>query len=315
MQPSLSQLSPFIYSEGQLTYIGTNDFPHVYETENGPIFPQIFFNGSIVLYKGKLLFCCRADQKPWFDNIRLVVCELDFNFVPIKDTIKLLNVGSDRGFYHVEDPRLVIINDRLNLIYGDGYRVYHAILKDDLRVEKWKNITNFGLMGLKEHDTREKNWTPFDYKGELAIIYSDAPRTIYFPYTGKVIFSEQNIEWEFGQIRGGTPAIKWDNSYITFFHSALNEDKKTWFNGRTYFMGAYIFNLTPPFKVTKITKIPLMKGEDSPKNPIAEVVKVVFPAGITQTHDSFFVSLGANDSSTGVLRVSKSLIAKILEPV
>jgi predicted GH43/DUF377 family glycosyl hydrolase len=315
MQPSLSQSSPFIYSSHQATIVNTDDFPFHYKTQEGDIWPQVFFNGSILHVNGRIVFCCRADQKPWFETIRLVVCELDFNFQPIKDTIKFLDVGSDRGMFHVEDPRLFLCNDRINIVYGDGYKLYHALLRDDLSVESWNNITNFGIQGIKEHDIREKNWAPFEYNNQLAVIYSDSPRVIYFPYTGKIVISGQDVEWEYGQIRGGTPAIEWNGQLVTFFHSALNDDKKSWFEGRTYFMGAYIFEKKPPFKVTAITKIPLMKGEVLPSNPIAYVVKAVFPAGVAKTHDSFYVSVGMNDSCTGVLRISKSLLDKILEPI
>jgi predicted GH43/DUF377 family glycosyl hydrolase len=312
---TLSQQSPFIYSANQVVTIRTQEFPIVYETPTGPIFPENFFNGSILHYKDRMLFCCRADQRPWFENIRLVVCELDFNFVPKTETIKFLNVGSDRGLFHVEDPRLFICNDSINIVYGDGYKVYHAVLNDDLSCREWKNITTFGLLGIAEHDIREKNWTPFEYDNKVAVIYSDSPRVIFFPYTGKCVLSNQSIEWDFGQVRGGTPAIKWQGNYVTFFHSALNDNSKNWFEGRTYFVGAYVFEPKPPFRVISMTKIPLMKGEIFPDNPIAPIVKAVFPAGVARTHDSFYVSMGLNDSCTGVLRISKSLLEKILEKV
>jgi predicted GH43/DUF377 family glycosyl hydrolase len=315
MQPSLSQSSPFIYSYNQTTVVRSDDFPFVYKSQDGPVFPQVFFNGSILHINGRILFCCRADQRPWFETIRLLVCELDFNFQLKKDTARFLDVGSDRGMFHVEDPRLFLCDGKINLVYGDGYKVYHAVLRDDLSVEYWNNITNFGIIGLKEHDIREKNWAPFDYNGQFAVVYSDSPRVIYFPYTGKIVISGQDVEWDYGQVRGGTPAIKWNGQYVTFFHSALNDNGKYWVDGRTYFVGAYTFEPKPPFKVTAITKIPLMKGELGPPNPIAVVIKALFPAGVAPTHDSFYVSLGMNDSSTGVLRISKSLLEKILEPL
>ncbi len=310
--------SPFYLTTDQARIVNSSSFPKEYVNEAGKnIRIKSYFNGSIVKHKDKLLFCCRGDQKPWFQNIRLIFCELDDEFQPKKNTSRYLEVGSnlthkgDHGQFRVEDPRLFTCGGRLHLAYGDGFEVYHATFDDELKVDRWKNITNFSIQ-IPGNDGREKNWCPFDYEGTPYFIYSDSPRVIWGPFRRQAVFSEQHVTWDYGVIRGGTPAIRYGDSYITFFHSAKN-DKNNWEKGRLYYMGAYVFEAKPPFRVTHITKMPIMRGDEYYKNPICPgVLAVVFPAGLAETHDSFFVSLGINDGCTGVIRVSKYLLQSLL---
>ena len=316
--------TPFYLTTDQARIVNSSSFPKTYINEEGKAIKiQAYFNGSVVAFKDKLLFCCRGDQKPWFKNIRLIFCELDDEFQPKKNTARYLEVGSNldtkgpNGEFHVEDPRLFVCGGSLHLVYGDGYEVYHAVFKDDLTVEKWRNITNFSIQ-IKGNDGREKNWCPFDYEGNPYFIYADNPRVVWSPFRKQAILSNQNLEWEYGPIRGGTPAIKYGDSYIAFFHSALNlkGGESEWQNGRLYYMGAYVFESKPPFRVTHITKHPIMRGDGYHKNPQHQgILEVVFPAGVVESNDSFFVSMGINDGCTGVIRVSKYLLQAILSPL
>jgi len=311
--------SPFSYSTDQCHLIDSSSFPNTYKNElNKKITVEAYFNGSIVGYKEKIYFCCRADQRPWFENIRLVFCELDEDFIPKNGTARFLEVGSNlhdkgkNGEFRVEDPRLFVCGGRLHIVYGDGFEVYHGIFDDELKIEKWKNITNFSVR-IEENDGREKNWCPFDYEGHPHFIYSDNPRVIWCPYRRQAILSDQKLTWDYGQIRGGSPAIPYNGGYLTFFHSAKNAGDREWYHGRLYYMGAYFFEAKPPFRVTHITKIPIMRGEELYNNPQhPSKVIVVFPAGVIESSDSFFVSLGINDNHTGVCRISKHLLQNLL---
>jgi predicted GH43/DUF377 family glycosyl hydrolase len=311
--------SPFSYSTDQCHLIDTTGFPVKYKNEaNKTINVEAYFNGSIVTYKDKILFCCRADQRPWFDNIRIVFCELDDDFIPKKGTARFLEVGSaledkgKSGEFRVEDPRLFVCGGRLHIVYGDGFEVYHGVFDESLKIEKWKNITNFSVR-IEENDGREKNWCPFDYEGHPHFIYSDNPRVIWCPYRRQAILSDQKLTWDYGQIRGGSPAIPYNGGYLTFFHSAKNAGDREWYHGRLYYMGAYFFEAKPPFRVTHMTKVPIMRGEELYNNPQhPSKVIVVFPAGVIESNDSFFVSLGINDHYTGVIRVSKFTLQNLL---
>lgn len=315
----LIQTSPFFYTTDQCHIIDTGHFPKTYVNQDKKkVNIKAYFNGSIAAFKDKLYFCCRADQPPWFQNIRLVFCELDTDFIPVRDTIKFLEVGSlldnkgENGEFHVEDPRLFVCGGKLHLVYGDGYELYHATFDSNLKIERWRNITNFSVR-INENDGREKNWAPFDYEGFPHFIYSDSPRVIWNPFKRQAIIPNQSLSWGYGQIRGGTPAIPYKDGYITFFHSAKNQNDGEWHHGRLYYMGAYVFESKPPFRVTHMTQVPIMRGEtlyDNPQHP--GLIVVVFPAGVIESEDSFFVSMGINDSCNGVIRVSKYLLQNIL---
>lgn len=313
--------TPSYLTTDQCHIINSKEFPRTYINEKGKkLRIQSYFNGSIVVYNNKLLFCCRGDQNPWFKNIRLIFCELDDDFQPKKGTARFLEVGShldDKGRHgenRVEDPRLFVCDKKLHISYGDGYEIYHATFKDDLTIDRWKNVTNFKIGGVSENDYREKNWTPFDYRDFPHYVYYDNPRIIWCPFTKTAYPSEQRITWQYGPIRGGTPAIPYKDKFITFFHSCLLPGV-SWRTGKLYLMGAYVFNRNPPFKVTHMTQVPLMRGEKLHKNPINETQHVIFPAGVVQNKDSFYVSLGINDSVTGVIRIQKTLIDSSLLPL
>lgn len=325
MNPKIKALvdsSPYTFTTDQCHIIDDQFFSMSYLNEKKvKVTPQAFFNGSIVGFKQKIYFCCRADQPPWFKNIRLIFCELDEDFVPIEKTIRFLEVGSNlddkgkNGQFHVEDPRLFVCGGQLHIVYGDGYEVYHATFNDKLKINKWKNITNFSVR-IDEHDGREKNWAPFDYEGLPHFIYSDNPRVIWNPYRQQATISGQALSWNYGTIRGGSPAIPYQGKYITFFHSARNTTESGWSDGRLYYMGAYVFESKPPFRVTHITKEPLIRGEELYNNPQHPgLILVVFPAGVIESNDSFFVSMGINDACTGVLRIGKRPLQQALVPL
>ncbi len=67
------------------------------------------------------------------------------------------------------------------------------------------------------YERPEKNWTPFDYYGNLLLSYSIAPHRVLFPHLGSgycELFSEAptSHRWKWGELRGGTPAILVDGS-------------------------------------------------------------------------------------------------------
>jgi hypothetical protein len=65
------------------------------------------------------------------------------------------------------------------------------------------------------------------------------------------------IHWNYGELRGGTPAHKInDREYFSFFHSS----HKLPGNGIrvTYFIGAYTFSSSPPFHLIRVSPVPLV---------------------------------------------------------
>lgn len=144
----------------------------------------------------------------------------------------------------------------------------------------------------------EKNWSPFDYQGSLYFIYRFMPFIVIkvgsfnssinigtmelvstthcltrahatlagdganLP-TGHVHAHHGLRQWEYGTVRGGTPALLVrDEYYLTFFHSkkAIQQELGVK-RPETYFMGAYIFSAHPPFRVLRISRVPIALDE------------------------------------------------------
>lgn len=288
-----------------------------YESKGKKIKPEVFFNGSICRWKGRNVFAFRADQEPWWDNIRVGTVELDGNYDPIIGTEQFLDLYADGGNeHHVEDPRLIAMGDRLFISYTDGRKMYHSELDDSLAVkENFGEITKFSVNSAG--DKRDKNFVPFVYDGKIYYSYSDSPRIVIDASNPNSIhLPRQDVTWDFGQIRGGTPAIPFDGSLISFFHSSVIVNTNVTVRGqRVYYFGAYLFSPTPPFSIRKVTQIPLMKanpfminGRKRPTNSF-----VVFPCGVIEETDHFVVSYGWNDFSTRIIRIQKTTLKLTLQ--
>ena len=185
-----------------------------------------------------------------------------------------------------------------------------GVIDDELNVTSSGYFQEFQISNSENHDGREKNWAPFEYKREPHFIYSDNPRFILKHNLQKCYIPKQEITWQYGAIRGGTPAVEFDKGHlITFFHSAITYKYGAGWP-RLYFMGAYLFQNQPPFRVTAITKEPILKGlppeEDHPR-PCREVV-VIFPSGVIAERDGFHVSYGLSDCINKVIFIPRKLL-------
>lgn len=312
----LSINSDFIYHPEDGMEISLDGIEAVsqYESNGKLIKPELFFNGSIVRYNGRLFYACRADQRPWWDKIRVVGCELDSNYDPINETVRFLGLSADKDWHHVEDPRLFVHNGRLMIAYTDGSKMYSSELDESMNVIKNNGVISDFHVRTANSVKREKNWSPFSIGRDLYFTYSAAPHVVIAP-DGDVIMSNYGVQWDYGQVRGGTPAIRYgDNEFITFFHSSLViDDHQTQFGQRVYYMGAYTFSANAQFKPLKMTATPLMKGVLSRSNkPRPTSALVVFPVGVVEESDHFVVSYGYNDITTRVIRISKPLLTKVL---
>jgi len=162
---------------------------------------------------------------------------------------------------------------------------------------------------------REKNWVPFDYKGSLHLAYSLSPHQIFQPLEGTdccytVGTSETNIQWHWGELRGGTPAININERYLSFFHSSI-EIPSAHSNGIIvphYFIGAYIFSKEPPFEITHISRKPIIgkqfySGEEYPY--YWKPVCVVFPCGILAEGNVIWLTYGRQDHEIWIAKIDR----------
>jgi predicted GH43/DUF377 family glycosyl hydrolase len=300
-----------------------------------PEYPYAF-NPSFVRWKDIILMTFRLIDTPipLLDTScglsKIGIVELDANFNPLGKP-QFLSFSS--SFSRPDDPRLVTVDDQLYMIYSDnrdpypsdgGFRVYIAeigcqenkyILLSDERIERFEDL----LPGR-----REKNWTPFDYYGYLLLTYTMQPFKIYYPLLGEqecltMCSSWNTIDWAWGDLRGGTPALPIDNGYLGIFHSCL-EISSLHSSGEKvlhYFMGAYTFTRHPPFLITHISPAPIIGSNfyhGSVYDPYWKPVRVVFPCGLIDDGSYLWISYGRQDHEMWVAKIDKKMLLNSLVP-
>jgi predicted GH43/DUF377 family glycosyl hydrolase len=286
------------------------------------------FNPSLIQMEGKLLMSFRSIEnlKNKYDStIGLVFLNDDLEIIskcyilPFKDP-------SSKKITRVDDVRLVDIAGSTYIVYADnphpvlsrgGYRVYTAKL--NFENDHFFLTDQICLSDFPDNDLnrREKNWVPFDCNGSLLLAYSLTPHRIYYPIPGSercelLCQSDREIQWNFGELRGGTPALAINPcEYLCFFHSSIripsvHTDEK---NIVHYFMGAYTFSKEPPFAITKCSPTFLSYPgfySGPTYTPYWQPVKVVFPCGFVIDQDTILLSYGRDDHECWIAKLSKS---------
>jgi predicted GH43/DUF377 family glycosyl hydrolase len=260
--------------------------------------------------------------------------ELDKKFKPISQ-FRLIDTGN----HNSEDPRLFSTNEGTyvsytHLITFTPQVCNIAVSKIDLE----KQVT-FASNDLNYNKgSREKNWTPFVHrndarKDDIYIIYKYLPHRILKlaqPFDGEITIAYENPEgqktlekWEkkWGLIRGGTPAIKVDDEYISFFHSSFLSGKI-----RYYVFGAITFEDHPPFRIKKISKEPIF-FKNMYSTPVTHdvwiyprnMLKVIFPSGAVLGKEAgrevLYVLCGENDVAIKCVVIDKETLLDSLERV
>lgn len=130
-----------------------------------------------------------------------------------------------------------------------------------------------------------------------------------------------SLQWAtlWGTPRGGSPALRInDDEYLAFFHSSFRDEKGCFY----YVMGAYTFEAFPPFRIHAISTHPLLfKGAfTTPSlNTAHPSTRCLFPCGLTRKkvdgRDTFYLSIGENDSCIKVLQLDKDALLASLQPI
>lgn len=295
------------------------------------------FNPSIVRFRGKNLLsfwivkdlcqgsidCCAES------HVGLVFLDDDFN--PTSEPY-LLDFGSKIS--RAQDARLINIKDTLHIIYGDnqdecvsegGFRIWTAKLEFDGNRFYLFDQQSLNYFDGENPTRREKNWVPFEYRGNLLLSYSLTPHLVFQPFDRTnccktVALTQSSIRWRWGDLRGGTPAVKVGDEYLSFFHSStiFPSSHSNGKNVLHYFIGAYTFSENPPFAITKISSKPIIaKGFYSGKSydyywkPIC----AIFPCGILVDEEFIWISYGRQDHELWVAKMDREKLLRSLKSV
>lgn len=209
------------------------------------------------------------------------------------------------GEEHYEDPRTVGLEYKVLLscctFIPKSKATQHVAVLDRNAVATDNFHYNIGGNGdsIQSATSHEKNWLPFIHDGEFMLIYSTVPHKVVAATSGaEWLTRSHNRLWGHGHPRGGTPPVRVGDEYFSFFHSSL-----PWRRFKNqYFMGAYAFEAKPPFRITRMSTLPILSGSPyEPHNPDSPLV--VFPGGALFDAGRWWVVYGINDNSCGWIEI------------
>ena len=185
----------------------------------------------------------------------------------------------------------------------------------------------------------QKNWSPFVWNDTVYFIYSSIPKhriaaTVSRDFDEGGHIGGQAVEldvftslapasfhWDWGDIRGGTPAELIETpetgvKYLTFFHSQARAHHPAI---KTYFMGAYLFEPFPPFRISHISAEPLVPSggfynESAFGWAYGNLDYVVFPMGLVvlDANSTVVVSVGLNDAKCFLLELGLRALVRTM---
>lgn len=300
-----------------------------------PNFPKAF-NPSIARWKNQWLLSFRIMNPNSKRNfIGLVWLDQDFNLNSKTYILQITNDKENTGVLE-QDARLFVIGDRLFVLYNnncekfksqnDIYRMHVGEIDFDGNRFYTKFSKRIELFDNQNNCPKEKNWVPFSYNERLHLAYSLNPHQIYCCMETGVCttcdLTEAAINWKWGELRGGTPALLEKDCYIGFFHSCKSI-KSVQSKGkimRHYFMGAYVFSNNPPFAIEKISAKPIIgpqfySGTPSEKYPNKPNLRCVFPGGIVIEENNIWVFYGRQDCEVWAVKMDKQKLLDSLVSV
>lgn len=323
-------LSPFVIETKRIVVPG---YPHA-------------FNASILPFQDSYLLIFRAgsyQDTPDSDFIlnlipgskarktdEMGLIFLSSNMEP-QGEAQLLDIQHYHGLraFQAQDPRLIEVGGHIYIVYSNMVentespirRVFVTELFYDgihFKAGEPTYLAHFEGCGEKRV---EKNWAPFAYEGQLLLSYSLVPHRVFFPLLGSgdcvtMASSCSTPLWDYGELRGGTPALLDNGEYVGFFHSSKaiaskqSEGKKM----VHYFMGAYTFSAKPPFALTRVSPRPIV-GKDcynGPSYTTWKPLRVIFPVGIISSEKYFWVTYGRQDHEIWVMKIDKKGLYKSL---
>lgn len=296
-----------------------------------PEFPTAF-NPSILRWTNSVLLSFRIyDYKKKKAN-RIGFVWLDEELNQISKPMEIQFRTTTPGFYSkYQDPRLISWKGRLHIVFNNQLikNVAHEVRRMNV-AEVFFDGSEFYIdtidpvldYDLQISSRSEKNWVPFIWEDQLFLSYSLNPHRImqYDPSYLKVFSqTEKKLKWDWGTLRGGSPAELVDGEYLGFFHCSKSM-RTVQSSGKSiphYFMGAYTFSNDPPFDLKKISKKPIF-GKTFYQPPYYKTwkpLRVVFPGGFIHDENFIWIAYGRQDHEVWVAKLDKKLLFKSLKDV
>lgn len=133
--------------------------------------------------------------------------------------------------------------------------------------------------------------------------------------------SMNGFTWGYGDMRGGTPAVCLNDSMnLSFFHSS-NDIAANGTQLKTYVIGAYLFDSTPPFAIKAISTHPLVHESmytgtwTDLRQSYYHIDYVVFPMSFTIDQGTVILMYGKQDTSAWIATMNLTSLLNSLAPV
>lgn len=266
------------------------------------------YNGAIQQFDGKLVLVYRWHHNPHQPaQTRLAIAELDANLNVTHNEDLDLNddnsVEDGRCFVHEGKLKMVYVSSRWPSMPWSVVKVCTLTKPDHWRASDFSETQPIGI----EKQPIEKNFVPFVVDGEAFILYRSRPKQIIYNLGGFQIFESKSLHYPYGEIRGGC-IIPWEGKLLRFFHCSnrLEMPPTTW----RYSIGCVLMELKPPFKMISVSKKPIVWGSEIGGDESARHFKknIAIPFGVIQRDDSFFVSIGQNDSACAIVKIKQDML-------
>ena len=304
---------------------------------------QRMLNPDVIYYRNDIFITYRTTLNEfrviWLNNISGFKytggIEKDLNSLDFVQRMYKQNKFLTKFEFSGEDPRFYITpDDRLMVLYCKRTETIPELMMAQIEIYLSNNNTmthsnEIILDFTKERNNEDqKNWIPFNTKNNETLFISRATPHRIVKFNSiinnlnrinistvaltEIISHKDHKLWPWGEIRGGTRAIKlFNGDYLTFFHSS----KFIPYPGDcllTYAMGAYIFNENYPYNIKSITTSPIVhKSFYTGKWTYAasssvDIDYVVFPMGLIESkdHKYVYVIFGKNDVDGWVMKVN-----------
>lgn len=261
------------------------------------------FNAGLIRFKGRLLLTYRTD----WAGAHCHVAELNEDY-GVRRTVALPHLAHPAASFGREDPRPFVFRGKLHVWYvgvagtSGPTNMLYARLSDSLQVEEVFAPEFFGRRSW------EKNWSPFEWAGELFAVYSIAPHVVLHIRGNQAYpFAETDtpFPWAGGHLRGGASPVRVGDQFYHWFHGRKDQ-------GWVYNVGLYTFEARPPFRVTRMTPAPLLEGD--PKDTDGNYCPVTFPCGSVLEAGGWKVGMGWNDRKVMVGEWDAAAVERALAP-
>lgn len=274
------------------------------------------FNPSLIDHDGKRFLITRKARlvAPGQWNNTIASREID-------DQMRVgpaIEIAMKNRVQQYEDPRAfrfrgcwhVGCANYLNTVLWPVHQSIHRIEFDGV---KWSEGIRLDIEyrgngdSIKTGTRHEKNWTFFDDFGRLKLIYQAAGHHEVADADGLDVHRTTAPTWAFGELRGGSNPVLVGSEYWCFFHSST-----PWVAPqRRYHMGAYVFDAAPPYRITRMTRTPILSGSQAEPRRFRGPL-VVFPGGALIRDGIWTVVFGVNDEECGWIQIPHSELERMV---